>query len=463
MNIQTASAGAAARRCPAFFGGRAPRLSPLAICLSASLLGQACWPLAASATPPTTWQVKNCDDSGPDSLRDIIQNSAQSGDIVDLSRLPTLYCPGASTITLTSGEIVAAQDSLTLQGPSDGTVVISGGGAYRVFHHTGSGTFGISDLTVSDGHYEAATSAWGGCILSDNGNVSLARTTVRDCVLLSDAGFANGGGVGTKTGSIGLLRSTVSGNTATASGNAAFGGGVYSRGLTSAKYSTISNNTAQDASGYYGFGGGVSAYAGASIQGCTIDGNSGAYGSGLGTAKGVTSIANSTFSGNLAFNQSAIAIEQADSATITNSTIVLNQQTSPVGGAVYFGGLQSSSVLTLQSSIIANNSGAGAKDLFFGQGTLTGADNLVMSTNVASPPQGLITVTSDPMLGPLQFNGGFTRTHQLLPGSPALGAGNNNALLLQDQRGSGYPRTTGGTVDMGALQFETIFVGDFDS
>ena len=83
---------------------------------------------------------------------------------------------------------------------------------------------------------------------------------------------------------------------------------------------------------------------------------------------------------------------------------------------------------SLQSSIIAKNT-AGAsnveEDLYLarGHGVLSGADNLVMSTNIPIPPPGVITVTSDPKLGPLQFNGGATRTRALLPGSPALGEG----------------------------------------
>ncbi|HEY6985622.1 MAG TPA: choice-of-anchor Q domain-containing protein, partial [Rhodanobacteraceae bacterium] len=93
-----------------------------------------------------------------------------------------------------------------------------------------------------------------------------------------------------------------------------------------------------------------------------------------------------------------------------------------------------------------------------------GADNLVVGSNVMAPPPGVITVTTDPMLGPLQLNGGTMPTHVLLPGSPAIGTGNNVEGWGYDQRGSGYPRTSGpnAKVDMGALQFDTIFVGTFD-
>jgi len=43
-----------------------------------------------------------------------------------------------------------------------------------------------------------------------------------------------------------------------------------------------------------------------------------------------------------------------------------------------------------------------------------------------------------------------------------LGVGNNNAMQPNDQRGDGYPRMTGATVDIGAVQFDTIFADDFD-
>ena len=62
----------------------------------------------------------------------------------------------------------------------------------------------------------------------------------------------------------------------------------------------------------------------------------------------------------------------------------------------------------------------------------------------------------DPHLGPLQNNGGPTQTQALLPGSPAINAGNPagcrdalGALLLADQRG--FPRL--GRCDIGAYEF----------
>jgi hypothetical protein len=65
----------------------------------------------------------------------------------------------------------------------------------------------------------------------------------------------------------------------------------------------------------------------------------------------------------------------------------------------------------------------------------------------------------DPKHGALADNGGPTQTHALLKGSPAINKGNNafaldpdGKRLKVDQRGIGFPRIVGGTVDIGAFE-----------
>src|SRR5207244_2459322 len=63
----------------------------------------------------------------------------------------------------------------------------------------------------------------------------------------------------------------------------------------------------------------------------------------------------------------------------------------------------------------------------------------------------------DPKLGPLGNNGGPTWTMALLPGSPAIDAGDDALLsapfnLATDQRG--LPRKSGAHVDIGAFEFQ---------
>ncbi|MEM7392290.1 MAG: DUF11 domain-containing protein, partial [Verrucomicrobiota bacterium] len=71
--------------------------------------------------------------------------------------------------------------------------------------------------------------------------------------------------------------------------------------------------------------------------------------------------------------------------------------------------------------------------------------------SIGAAPPGHI----DPLLGPLQVNGGFTATRELLPGSPALNIGDPLFAVppADDQRGA--PRIRDGRIDIGAFELET--------
>ena len=56
------------------------------------------------------------------------------------------------------------------------------------------------------------------------------------------------------------------------------------------------------------------------------------------------------------------------------------------------------------------------------------------------------------LLGSLADNGGQTDTYALEQGSVAIDAGSNPQSLAYDQRGPGYPRTSGGGTDVGAYE-----------
>ena len=64
----------------------------------------------------------------------------------------------------------------------------------------------------------------------------------------------------------------------------------------------------------------------------------------------------------------------------------------------------------------------------------------------------------DPRLAPLADNGGPTQTQALLPGSPAINAGDPAAVAgmggvpLYDQRGAPWSRVVGGRLDIGAVE-----------
>jgi hypothetical protein len=430
----------------------------------------------------TVRTVTNCSDGDKGSLRDIIQNVALSGDLVDLRQLPALCGSVDSTITLTSGEIIVPQRDLTLAGPEPGTgtVTISGNGTSRVLNgaapYNPVGTLTITDLSFVDGYHSEVPYAAGGCIHTYAYAV-LDRVSISNCMAVSSTGSAFGGGI--YAGIVDLTDSTISGNAVLAA-ELAFGGGAAA-GTVEGKYSSISGNSAaSDAGTSYGGGAGVFS---AFLHHVTIDANEAEYGSAL-NSRGYKPVViqDSTISGNT--GGSAIRAVSPDDPIgtvvnylrIANTTIAFNHSTREGSlGAVYFakGPTDPSSSVTLESSIIAENTAGPANapaDLYIKtDSALFGHDNLVIASNV-SPP-GVITVTADPLLGPLQDNGGPTLTHALLTGSPAIGAGNVNytspySSNEYDQRGPGFPRSrlVGNVIvtDIGAVQFDTIFANGFD-
>jgi hypothetical protein len=418
----------------------------------------------------------------PGSLRDVVTHSAQSGDIVDLST-----CKG-STITLKNGAIPVTQDSMTLiaSTPDSGappTVTIDGDGTDRVLIHGGRGTLSINSVIVQNGNYardDYLLGGGGGCITSA-GSLELNHSVVRGCkVQLSANTYALGGGVYVYCGAK-VTDSVVSDNSASSGGDAD-GGGIFQSLLhdgygcdVTIEHSSITGNTVY---------GKTRAYAGAvfvqegstTIAYSTISGNKagspgGAAGGGIiiesGDDASVSNIRNSTVSGNSA--ESPVQARQpsvggllifdraSSTATISNSTIAFNDGDT-VGGVSVVGG-----TVDIESTIIANNTKAnGSVPSDFYQvastsatitpATITGASNLVMSASFPLPFGFNVTI-ADPMLGPLQNNGGPTFTHALLPGSPALALGNNKAALMFDQRGPGFSRTTGSTSDIGAFEY----------
>ena len=85
---------------------------------------------------------------------------------------------------------------------------------------------------------------------------------------------------------------------------------------------------------------------------------------------------------------------------------------------------------------------------------LTSGDRLSGSIVSATPEA--ITL-KHPLLGELADNGGPTWTHALLPGSPAIDAGDPAFAPppFYDQRGVGYPRVVNERIDIGAFELGT--------
>ena len=156
----------------------------------------------------------------------------------------------------------------------------------------------------------------------------------------------------------------------------------------------------------------------------------------------------------------AAAFRSTGETPFTQCTIA-NNYAYAAGGGIY---LRHASHL-LTSTIIATNGvglNAGSADIGGLDAQLDGGYNLILVSALAPPDD---TLTYDPMLGPLQDNGGPTLTHALLSGSPALDAGSNDYInFAYDQRGHGFRRVVGSSADIGAFEHQDIvFQSGFDA
>ena len=176
------------------------------------------------------------------------------------------------------------------------------------------------------------------------------------------------------------------------------------------------------------------------ISGLTItNGNSGGdYGGGI-YNQGTLTVTNSTLSGNSAGAGGGGGIMNdgrfgsAATMTITNSTLSGNSAT--YGGGMYNLVYVSGSATANFGSTMLNVGGASGENIFNNSGTVTSLGYNLSSDAAGGDgttgPGGFLNATgdqrnTDPLLGPLQDNGGPTFTHALLAGSPAINAGDPN-------------------------------------
>ncbi len=103
------------------------------------------------------------------------------------------------------------------------------------------------------------------------------------------------------------------------------------------------------------------------------------------------------------------------------------------------------------------NASPGGHSIVNGYGTITSYGYNLSSDDGAGYLYGPgDQINTDPMLGPLQDNGGPTFTHALLPGGPAMDGGDPNFYPppFYDQRGPGYDRVRNGRIDIGSFEVE---------
>lgn len=320
---------------------------------------------------------------------------------------------------------------------------------------------------------------------------------------MGNASGTTGGGVFNAGGTISINSCNITNNAGgTASnGNNGGGGGIFNSGGTATITNSVISGNAR---------GGISTLgdnANLVVTGSTISNNTAVIGgSGIASTpvNGSTRISNSVISGNVTNGTDLIGAAAINTQTnpngspflltnstvsgnrvvggladyaggiysggnliITNSTITDNEVTG--GSNARAGGVLSASggvSLTVRNSIIAQNRGnatiADVRNENGGTFTSSGSNLIGNRGNVTTFNQpgdqtGTGAVPLNPLLSPLNNNGGSTFTHALLASSTAINAGSNalaldfnNQPLITDQRS--FVRIAGTSVDIGAFE-----------
>ena len=331
------------------------------------------------------------------------EDLASTGDL-DILKSVSIYGVSSSQ-TIIDGSLMSAAPDRLFDIQSGATVTINGvtltrgSGSGGVFINTGA------SLTVNNVVFDSNTGNIGGG-LQNNGTFTATSTVFRNNSANNGAGFDNSS---TTTLTDVEFISNAAGNS---------GGGFRNSGTATLNRVTFTGNTANNGAGIYNNG----AAASLTLTNTTISGNTAdSFGGGLSTARVVAA---------------------------TNVTIAYNTASggSGTGGGVYtFGG---SGNVNLKNSIIANNTAVFGAN--FNVGLTSSGYNIVGDATTISTPTTGDQTSTNPNLDPtLRNNGGFTRTHALLYGSPAINGGTATGAPTTDQRGISRI----GLVDIGAYEF----------
>jgi CSLREA domain-containing protein len=315
-----------------------------------------------------------------------------------------------------------------------------------VASNTGAGIFNYHHGTLTLTHSTVARNSRG--IINTGGTIALTQSTVSE---------NSGVGVGTFAG-----RATLLGTRIVANHGSGIGADLSFVALTN---STVARNSAVDGGGIYSSGGSFIAITNSTVSGNSATNRGGAIFMFVPLRAGITvTLTNSTVSGNSAREGGGIYTnsnpELADAtARLTNSTVARNS-------AVDGGGILNGGTVTLTNSLVAENTAPTGPDVLafqdpnlgtslsasfslIGDGTSSGLTNSDGNqVGNVSPYNSPI----DPKLGPLALNGGPTRTHALLLGSPAIDAASTPDCSGTDQRGVLRPQ--GAACDIGSYERE---------
>ncbi|TXT38965.1 MAG: Cadherin domain-containing protein, partial [Planctomycetota bacterium] len=371
---------------------------------------------------------------------------------------------GGAIVNTSGGSLTLNQGLFTTNSASDDGGAIQNFGSLVVLDVAGAGTQFLSNEAGTDVGSSANNNGDGGAIFNRDGTVEIHSATFTLNRSHGDAGVIFNDGDGTLT----IQRSTFDRNSADGQGGALVNNDVAQ---TTIDETTFSNNTAA------GDGGAIynnSEFTSGSVLSLTMDdttlnNNSAARGGAIfNSSAGGMTLTNSTLSANVA-SVNGGGIANFGTVSLLSDTLYLNDAPIGAGIANNIDGIPPFGSATLKNTLVAGASGLHAD--VEGDNFVDGGHNLIGNIGavttfgiVAVPSNGNLvgdsTTPLNPQLDILRDNGGPTRTHALLFGSPARDAGDNFAVTLNDQRGLNRVFDGDGngvaTVDIGS--FESGFV-----
>ena len=385
------------------------------------------------------------------SLREAVFAASASGDVIEFA---SPLFDSAQNIRLSAALFQLNNNkTLTINGRAANLTAIVGSGAeQRVFFSNGNLT--LNNLTITGGSLSGGNSGGG---IYNGGTLTINNCIISGNRIAGGLGLDKlGGGIYNDAGMTLIINdSIITGNSLSNANQRAQGGGIYNAGNLTITRSTIAGNTADaqhpavanEGGGIFNKNTGTLVVEHSTFSGNYINKASFINSGGAIRNEGNSTINNSTFSGNVVSGNTRNfggAITTVGTMDITNSTVTANTATAADGSGINRG----AGTLRIVNTIISGNS-----DTFGIVGGFQYNLNNFISGNAR--------------LMPLGNYGGPTQTHALYSDSPVINAGNDcvltangcgtgNAVLTDDQRGNGFPRKNGISVDIGAFEFAWI-------
>ena len=405
----------------------------------------------------------------------------------------TFACNG----TIPLNNIVVIGTNTVLDG-SGRQVTISGRNVVRVFYVNTNVSLTLINLTIADG---LSADGCGGGIYNEGTLNTTKCHFVANTVQGAPASPAQDGcgGAVYNTGALNIVDCSFVSNSALGGqsvnypyglGGAGSGGAICNLGTMVIKRSLFVSNNAVGGTGGYGSGGGESYFPSAggpggpgggacggalfvggpsSLVNCTLTGNLASGGSGGAGGRGVLWVNMGTGQyvygsggvGGSGGKACGVVYDDAGAIRLTNCTIAFNSSLGGSGGiggfgipvgSTGYGGASTGALLTangvLANCLLDGNSPANGTGSFVDAGHNLSSDASCAFTNLGS------LNNTDASLGLLADNDGPTLTMALLPGSPAIDAGDTALAPATDQRG--FPRPAGLASDIGAFEFGSV-------